>query len=265
MENIVFNAKMIGNDECTKAVIAPLVDDYLNHLTLMSTGLTIREFGNAVVLTSRQSEGFDLMLVLGANSYDYDRTVGIVNMVHDRLIERVITPKYDDCRDEVFDIQQYFTPENEDFVLALRKDVVANVLDDNLKYCYVSLTTRKSIMNGKYKVYTPYEIQANLLEVLRGVTAMPPRKMICDSDLERELSDEELRVMDAQPENLLRDAERKPRRAPYLRAFDGKHLDAKAMFNPVVSDEDEIEEILERPTHTTLTTTRQTVIEDFER
>ncbi len=268
MEKIVFNAKVIGNGQCTHAVIAPLVDDYLNHLTIRSSELTICEYANAVVLTSKQYDGTHLMLVLVADSYDFDRTVGLVNGVYVRLKQRVITPKYMDCRNESFCCEQYFCPESENYVLNLRQDVVDNVMDDNLKYCYVTKSTRKNIEDGEYKIPSRYDIQASFMDVVRGVRAMPQRKPLNEMYPEHMLANEELRVIYAKPTNVFRNAERAKTNAlnkPYIAAFDGKRLDAAALFNPTVSVEDEIEEMLARPMHTSKTMARQTLIEEFER
>ncbi len=269
MESVVFNAKVVGGEQCTHAVIAPLVDDYLNHLTILSSGLAICEYANAVVLTSKQYDGTHLMLVLVADSYDFDRTVGIVNGVHGRLKQRVITPKYNDCHNEVFHCEQYFNPENISFVLKLRQDVIDNVLDDNLKYCYVLKDVRKQIVDGTYKMPSCYDIQAAFMDVVRGVRAMPSRAPMSEADIEHRLSDEELRVIYAKPANVFRKAERVAKSGatnkPYIAAFDGNHLDVAAMSNQTISVDDEIEEMLAHQMCISKTTARQTSLEDFER
>lgn len=266
MDKIIFNAKMINDDECTQAIVAPLVDDYLNHLTLTSSFPTIREYANAVVLTSEQYDGNQLMLVLVANSYDCDRTVGIVNLVGKRLEDRIVSAKYDDMRAEAFDCTPYLTRENEEYVMSLRNDVVENILDDNYKYCYVTKGTRKKIMDGMYKVPSRYEIQVNFMNVVRGVTAMPTRREIKGEDLECELTDEELKIIHAKVPSAFHRAESHKKHKPYIKTLDGKQLDAEEFFKSVDSDEELIEEMLARPMQQhSSTRTRQTSMDEFMR
>ena len=266
MDKVIFNAKMISDDECGQGVIAPLVDDYLNHLTIMSRFLTIREYSNAVVLTSEQYDGKQLMLVLVANSYDYDKTVGIVNGVAAYLKRRVITPNYADMRNETFDCTPYLTRENEEYVIALRNDVVKDALDDDLKYCYCSKNTRKKIVDGEYKVPSRYEIQSNFMNIVRGVTAMPKRRPMNEEDLEQMLTDEEIDIMYSKAPQAFRQKERRTKHRAYVVAFDGEYIDMDELVNHEMTDDELIEEMLKHNIpQSTSTNARQTSMDDFMR
>jgi len=272
-KDVLFNAKMIGKNECTMGVIAPLVDDFLNHLAILSGQLMICEYNNAVVLLSKQSDSTLLMLALVANSYDKDRTAGIVNCIHSRLEQRNIFTWYRNLRDDVFDCEQYFSRENEDAVLALRKDLVANVLAGEYKYHYATRLTREEIIDGVYEIPSRYEIQASFMDVLRGVTAMPRKSMICGDDLREYLNNEERQIIDAKPTGVSRYKENEITGKAFVATLDGNRLDVEDVPKPTISFDDENlndgidSEIIKSalsPVNFKNMNARQTTIDDFD-
>ena len=267
MKTVIFNAKMIGRDECAQYYIEPFIDDYLNHMSIFSAEVILREFSNAVVLSAKQFDGTNLMLLFVPNTNDPKVSAKIVNIAYRRLGRRYSHPKYFYCRGESFDYMEYFTRENEEYVFKLRQDLVDSVMDRKLTFPNVSREMRESIREGDYKALSRYEVGVCFMDVIRGVMDMPERRPSLNEFDELPFDDDEPSM--EYNNGLYQSSNVEKSKRPYIASLDGKRLDAGAMFAPSVSEydeelDDECVPCDSGETTDKKQTTRQTSLEDFQ-
>ena len=194
----IFNAVMLGKNECTLSVIYDIVTDFVNHIEKAKSNINVILHSNCVEVIAK-NDNDAISLIIDVKSFDKST----LPVLYDDVCKRV---RLSECKYHCtisnfeflknYDYKKLLTRENEQKVYDLRQELVKSVLNWEEKFVNVDKFTKESILSGEYQPKTKYQIQSDFMNVIRGEIEQPSKNIVFKNSVDiGEFTYEELRVL----------------------------------------------------------------------